>query len=113
MSRYGLLIDIDACTGCHSCEVSCKLDKDLPTGVYGIKLIDDKPFQISEEVWEYKHVPIPTVLCDLCVERTQAGKVPSCVLHCCAHCMEYGTIAELSKLMEELPRRAVLHTIAK
>ncbi|HCF70666.1 MAG TPA: oxidoreductase, partial [Syntrophomonas sp.] len=38
MSRNGLLIDYEYCTGCHSCEVACKKELELPKGKFGIKL---------------------------------------------------------------------------
>ena len=94
MAKQGLMIDYLLCTGCHSCEVACKLEKKLPTGQYGIKLNDGDAdaWQIDEDTWEYKWIPVPTQLCDLCGERTQAGKPPSCVLHCCSHCLHLSLI---------------------
>ncbi|WP_139652550.1 oxidoreductase [Raoultibacter phocaeensis] len=111
MAKKGLMIDYLLCTGCHSCEVSCKLEKKLSTGAYGIKLAEDAPWQIDEDTWEYKWLPVPTQLCDLCEDRTAEGKEPSCVVHCCSHCMHYGDLDELAKKMDELDRKAVLYTI--
>lgn len=113
MSKKGLMIDYYLCTGCHSCEVSCKLEKGLDTGVYGIKLNDGDAdaWQIDEHTWEYKWIPVPTQLCDLCADRDKQGKEPSCVLQCCSHCMHYGTLDELAKKMEEIDRKTVLFTI--
>ena len=34
----GLLINYEFCTGCHSCEVSCQMEHDLPVDRWGIKL---------------------------------------------------------------------------
>lgn len=111
MAKKGLMIDYILCTGCHSCEVACKVEKRLPTGKYGIKLAEDKPWQIDEDTWEYKWLPVPTQLCDLCEERVAAGKVPSCVQHCCSHCMHYDDLENLAQLMEETGRKCVLYTI--
>ena len=33
---YGLLINYHYCTGCHSCEVSCQMEHDLPVDRKGI-----------------------------------------------------------------------------
>ncbi len=111
MAKKGLMIDYYLCTGCHTCEVACKLEKSLPSGKFGIKLAEDKPWQIDGDTWEYKWLPVPTQLCDLCEERVASGKTPSCVLQCCAHCMHYGDIDELAKQMDELDRKAVLYTL--
>lgn len=112
MAKKGLMIDYYLCTGCHSCEVSCKLEKNLPTGQYGIKLNDGDAdaWQIDADTWEYKWIPVPTQLCDLCAERTESGKTPACVLQCCAHCMHYGNVSELAEMMDSLNRKAVLFT---
>ena len=46
-------------------------------------------------------VPAFTKLCDLCAERQEKGKLPSCVFHCQAKCMEYGPVDELVKKLDE------------
>lgn len=33
MSGYGILIDYNWCTGCHSCEMACQMEKKLPMGL--------------------------------------------------------------------------------
>ena len=57
MARYGLLIDYEYCTGCHSCEIACQVEQNIPIGKWGIKLAEIGPFQISEDKWEYTYVP--------------------------------------------------------
>lgn len=93
----GLLINYDFCTGCHGCEVACKKEHDLDSGQFGIKLTQYGPIEYEPEKWDYIYVPVPTSLCDLCEERVSAGKKPSCVKHCSAQVMSYGTVEELSK----------------
>lgn len=100
-SRNGLLIDYEYCTGCHSCEVACKHELGLPTGQFGIKLAEDGPRKIAADKYEWKYVPIPTELCNLCEERVAAGKQPTCVHHCQSKCMYYGPVEELAKKMAE------------
>jgi len=34
--QYGMLIDYSLCTGCKSCEVSCRKEHDLPLEEWGI-----------------------------------------------------------------------------
>jgi Fe-S-cluster-containing dehydrogenase component len=55
------------------------------------------------------YLPFPTAYCDLCAARTRKGQQPSCVKHCQAIVMQYGTVAELAKVMEKKPH-AVLFT---
>lgn len=36
--RYGMIIDVDRCIGCYTCQVSCKVEHDLPYGLFRCKL---------------------------------------------------------------------------
>jgi Fe-S-cluster-containing dehydrogenase component len=99
MSRVGLLIEYDYCTGCLSCEVACQQEHQHPVGMCGIKVTEfvlksNKPLSID-------YLPFPTDLCDLCAKRTVAGELPACVKHCQAKCMHYGPVAGLLQIMEK------------
>jgi len=107
MEQYGLLVDYHYCTGCHTCEVVCKLDHALSEEQFGIKLAEIGPWQIDDRTWQLLNMPIPTEQCDLCADRVAKGKMPSCVHNCQAACMEFGTISELSKKMQGKPRMAL------
>lgn len=98
-NKFGILIDYEYCTGCHSCEVACKKEHNLAEGQFGIQLTQIGPWKINEDKWEYTFMPVVTNLCDLCADRTAIGKVPTCVHHCQAWCMYYGTLEELSDKM--------------
>ena len=100
--KYGLLIDNYWCTGCHSCEIACKNEKDLPIGQWGIKLLVNGPYELMEKgQWEQKFYPVLTTYCDLCEERVAKGDVPACQLHCLASVIEYGPLDELAAKMAE------------
>ena len=97
MTQQGLLIDYEFCTGCHTCEMACKVEKGLKKGEWGIKLAEIGPFKHENNKWEWDYVPMPTQLCDLCAERLEARKVPACVHHCQGLCMYHGPVEELAK----------------
>ena len=106
--KYGLMIDYDYCSGCHSCEVACRKALDLGAGQFGIKVLQDGPRELpGGDKGEYNFLPMPTSLCDLCSARTAEGKPPSCVHHCPAHCMYFDEIEELAKLAAEKPHRVI------
>lgn len=107
-SKYGILVDFEYCTGCHSCEVACKKEHNLPIGKFGIQLTEIGPWKYDEDHWEWVYVPVLTKLCDLCEERTKVGKLPSCVHHCQAYCMSYGPLEELIKKMDGKTRMCLL-----
>lgn len=96
--EYGLLIDYEYCTGCHTCEVACCQEFGWPAGMGGIKV-----FEIVEPLPNDKaylaYVPFPTELCVLCAARTRKGLDPACVQHCMAACVEYGRVKDLAEKM--------------
>ena len=81
MTAYGLLIDYEYCTGCQSCEVSCKMEHDFPVGKWGIRVFDDGPWEIDPK-------------------RFNCGREPICVHHCLANVMHYGPVEELAAMMD-------------
>lgn len=93
----GLLVDYEYCTGCHTCEMACKVEHGFGEGVWGIKLSQIGPYAMGEEKWDFHYVPVPTGLCDLCEERTDEGRWPTCVHHCQAQVIEYGDVEELAQ----------------
>lgn len=107
MAAYGLLIDYEYCTGCQSCEVSCKEEHGYPVGQWGIRVLDEGPWEMEGGRMNWNKVPVPTDLCDLCAERTSKGREPICVHHCLADVMKYGPVRELAELMEEKPKQVL------
>lgn len=102
MAKYGLLINYDYCTGCHSCEVACQQEHDFPAGKNGI-MVTEYLYETFNKVC-IDNVPFPTDLCDLCINRHQAGEGPACVKHCQAKCMQFDFIDKLAKEMEARPK---------
>ena len=102
-----LLIDYEYCTGCHACEVSCKKEKNLARGQWGIKILTDGPRELPDDKWEFNNIPMPTSLCDLCAERLESGKDPYCVHNCPANCMQFGTVEEMSKEVAKKGNRVI------
>lgn len=108
MSKCGLLVDYQYCSGCHSCEIACRNEKGVSVGEWGIKLVTVGPWQHADETWEWNNIPVPTKLCDLCAGRVAEGKKPACVHHCLAFCLDYGPVEELSKKMAEKGGKTVM-----
>lgn len=107
MGRKGLLIDYEFCTGCHTCEVACQMEKGLPEDRWGIKLSQIGPWKLGEDDYEFTWLPFPTKLCDLCAERVAAGKQPTCVKHCLAQVIRYGEVADFDAALQEKPKQVM------
>lgn len=108
MSKNGILIDYQYCTGCRSCEVACRNEKKIPKDKWGIKMTEVGPFNVEGDNWEWNFVPVPTQLCDLCEDRLAKGEKAACALHCLGQCMEIGPIEELAKKAAEKGTRVAV-----
>lgn len=111
MSRNAILVDYQYCTGCYSCEVACQAEHEFPLEQWGVRVMTDGPWPVRTadgeptDSYVYDNIPSFTKLCDLCADRRAHGKLPSCVFHCQAKCMEFGTVEELSKKLDEKPEQ--------
>ncbi len=108
MTKYGLVIDYKYCTGCNTCVVACRKEKGLPVEEWGIKVNKMGPEKLGG-VWSFDYVPVPSRLCDLCVDRIERGEKPACVHHCLAFCMEAVPVEEISGRMQELGDKVVCY----
>lgn len=99
MAAKGLLIDTEWCSGCHTCEIACQMEHQLPVGQTGILVQEIGPWEIGDGKWQLSYLPALTVQCNGCAERVGKGKLPTCVQHCQARCLEYGDIDELAQKM--------------
>lgn len=109
MTEYGMLIDYEWCTGCHSCETACQMEHHLPVGQFGIKLNEIGPFEYAPDRWQLSYVPVPTDLCDFCAERQAKGKLPTCQHHCQAQCLEVGPLDELAEKVKAKRKLVLFH----
>jgi len=101
--EFGLLIDYEYCTGCHSCELACAQEYNHKPGIRGIKVFEVE--QTLPNGGEYlAFFPFPTETCLLCPHLTREGLEPACVKHCMAACMKHGKIEELAKELSRKPR---------
>lgn len=105
--NYAMLIDYEFCTGCHSCEISCKKEKNLKGNDWGIALQEIGPVMLSDNKWEWDFVPVPSRLCDLCVGRIDEGKKPLCELHCLAAVINVVPVEEVSNKLAEMGKGKV------
>ena len=100
MKQHALLIDYKYCTGCHSCELACSQEKKLGEEEWGIKVTEYGPYRLGDS-WYWNYVPVPSSLCDLCLDRIQDDLKPACAHHCLAQCMEVVSVEKLSEALME------------
>lgn len=49
MAEYGLLVDYEWCTGCHSCEMACAVEHGFPQGQCGVVVCEVGPWSYGPE----------------------------------------------------------------
>ena len=108
MAQNALFIDYEFCTGCKSCIIACRNELELPIDGFGMQVLEDKPRQNPDGKWHWDYIAYPTELCDLCEKRVAAGELPSCVQHCQAKVLEYGTIEEMAAKVAAKGKKAAL-----
>ena len=102
MTMYGILADVNWCTGCEACILACQQEHNYGVEESGIRISTDGPviLDAEEKIYQYDFVPSFNASCDLCGERVGKGKVPTCVQHCQAQCLEWGPVDELRAKVE-------------
>jgi Fe-S-cluster-containing dehydrogenase component len=76
MSKYGMVIDLQRCTGCGGCIVACKNENNLPEGIQWSS-------KITETVGTFPNVRftyIPT-LCNHCEDAPCVSGCPTSAMH--------------------------------
>lgn len=107
MNEYTMLIDYGLCTGCKSCEISCRNEKGFPLNEWGIKIIELGP-EVLGGTWEWDYLPAPSRLCDLCIDKVTRNETPPCVLHCLSNVIEIVETKETSKRLAELDKQKLV-----
>ena len=93
--EFGLLIDYEYCTGCHSCELACAQEYNHQNGTRGIKVFEVEQKLPGGQLY-LSYFPFPTEACILCPHLTREGLQPACVKSCMAACMKFGLLEDLA-----------------
>lgn len=68
-----MVIDLDRCIGCYSCEMACKMENDVALGVYYNKVLTIGPMGTYPNIEQYN---LPTI-CQQCYNPTCVDVCPT------------------------------------
>ena len=64
MAHNCIVVNLDRCTGCYSCEITCKMENDIALGEHWNKMLQRGPFGEYPNMVRY---PLPT-MCQQCAD---------------------------------------------
>lgn len=70
--HYGMVIDLDKCTGCQACAVACKMENDVDLGVFWERVYRMGPIGQFPDQLEMFYFPNQCMHCES----------PSCISVC-------------------------------
>ena len=108
--RLGMVIDMKGCVACASCAVACKVENNLPDGVWWNRILTDGGDNPDTPAGAYpKHV---VEKCTMCWHRLAKGLQPACVEVCPGRVRFFGDFndpeSEVSRLLRERAHKQLL-----
>jgi Fe-S-cluster-containing dehydrogenase component len=73
MARNCIVINLDKCTGCYGCEISCKMENDIALGQHWNKVVEVGPFGDYPDITRYK---LPS-MCQQCEDAPCVNVCPT------------------------------------
>jgi len=112
--KNATLVDLERCTGCWTCGMSCKMAHHLDIDEYWLSTRTigngslDEPIGVFPDLHMY-WMPIYSKNCMRCTDRTSKGLLPFCMLCCPSKAITHGDLddpeSEISKKRDELISR--------
>lgn len=106
--KNALVFDYKYCDKCNSCVVACQVEHGFSEDEWGIRIAEMGPEMVDGK-WMWDYLPYLSRRCDLCADRVEEGKQPSCVQHCLSACIELVPLEDLPARLEELGDRVAAY----
>jgi len=104
----GLMVNVDRCVGCYTCELACKQEhgeKRIHLRVLGPRRDEDGKTRLES-------IPLGLETCDLCQRRIQREDEPACVAACPTRALSIGSELEMLKRVHDRGMQICsIHTI--
>ena len=90
MARNCLVVNLDRCIGCYSCELACKMENGVALGHHWNKLYQVEP--CPYDVRDYNDELGVVQKCNLCKDLRAEGEKPACVKNCPGKARFFGDL---------------------
>ena len=114
MTKRGILVDLEMCSGCWTCAMVCHVAHHLEEDDYRLYIRTNGAGGVDEPAGEFPNCtiswqPIFTKSCTLCADRLAGGIEPYCMRNCPVRAIIHGDFddesSEISQRYQELLAR--------
>jgi len=107
--EHVLYADIERCVGCHSCEIACRQEHDIPNDDWCIRVMTVEPRR-EENLRDFYFFSIASNKCGGCRDLLQQAAEPACVSACPTRCIRYAEVNALPQVIDQRKRFIILRT---
>ena len=107
MAKYGLLFNLDRCTGCRTHMVVCRHEGNEIIRLPMYTVAKTAPGSSEGTMWYFPFQQAKCRTSKECAKRVGNGLKPRCVLNCPAQALQFGRIEEL---MEYIKEKSIPHS---
>ena len=107
MAKYGLLFNLDRCTGCRTHEIVCRHEGNEIISKPMHTVAKSAPGSSEAKMWYFPFSQRQCHTSKECAKRVASGLKPRCVENCPAEALQFGKIEEL---MEYIKEKSIPHS---
>jgi Fe-S-cluster-containing dehydrogenase component len=97
--RVGMLVDLNRCTGCYSCQAACRQVNGFSYDEKWLKVIRQNPEPIDGKL-RMIHLPVPLAL-EKCAECIARESPPLCSKVCLGNALFVAPVEKLVPMLEK------------
>jgi Fe-S-cluster-containing dehydrogenase component len=103
-TKKAFLVNIDRCIGCYACEIACKDENDLASGIRRVMIKIIEAGKLNRfYVPEFSLDAMDVSGCTLCPQLQVEGRTPACVGNCLTNALGFGDLEEVEKRADTIP----------
>lgn len=105
-----MLVNLDRCIGCHSCEIACKQENKIPEGTHRIEVKQIGPATLDGKT-RMDYIPLMNNGCTLCAHRVKTGKGTACEDSCPNDALKLCNDEEALHLLYKIRRHQICRAL--